>query len=70
MSATYEILSPLSQFSDRTIPTDKHLDVLINKYGLSAHPVTPQMFGYAGKEHMEKYGMLKKTFEASYQLYT
>uniref|UniRef100_A0A2K5WYK2 Sterol carrier protein 2 n=1 Tax=Macaca fascicularis TaxID=9541 RepID=A0A2K5WYK2_MACFA len=44
------------KFSDRTIPTDKHLDVLINKYGLSAHPVTPQMFGYAGKEHMEKYG--------------
>nr|XP_011762534.1 non-specific lipid-transfer protein isoform X2 [Macaca nemestrina] len=44
------------KFSDRTIPTDKHLDVLINKYGLSAHPVAPQMFGYAGKEHMEKYG--------------
>uniref|UniRef100_A0A1D5RDT5 Sterol carrier protein 2 n=1 Tax=Macaca mulatta TaxID=9544 RepID=A0A1D5RDT5_MACMU len=43
------------KFSDRTIPTDKHLDVLINKYGLSAHPVAPQMFGYAGKEHMEKY---------------
>ncbi|XP_023044153.1 non-specific lipid-transfer protein isoform X1 [Piliocolobus tephrosceles] len=44
------------KFSDRTIPTDKHLDLLINKYGLSAHPVAPQMFGYAGKEHMEKYG--------------
>uniref|UniRef100_A0A2K6K0C6 propanoyl-CoA C-acyltransferase n=1 Tax=Rhinopithecus bieti TaxID=61621 RepID=A0A2K6K0C6_RHIBE len=43
------------KFSDRTIPTDKHLDLLINKYGLSAHPVAPQMFGYAGKEHMEKY---------------
>ncbi|XP_031993006.1 sterol carrier protein 2 isoform X2 [Hylobates moloch] len=44
------------KFLDRTIPTDKHLDLLINKYGLSAHPVAPQMFGYAGKEHMEKYG--------------
>ncbi|XP_053432501.1 sterol carrier protein 2 isoform X2 [Nycticebus coucang] len=44
------------KFSDRTNPTDKHLDVLINKYGLSAHPVAPQMFGFAGKEHMEKYG--------------
>ncbi|EAX06760.1 sterol carrier protein 2 [Homo sapiens] len=44
------------KFSDRTIPTDKHVDLLINKYGLSAHPVAPQMFGYAGKEHMEKYG--------------
>ena len=29
---------------------------MIDKYGLSAHPITPQMFGYAGKEHMEKYG--------------
>uniref|UniRef100_A0A8C2YLN9 Sterol carrier protein 2 n=1 Tax=Chinchilla lanigera TaxID=34839 RepID=A0A8C2YLN9_CHILA len=44
------------KFSDRTNPIDKHLDVLINKYGLSAHPVAPQIFGYAGKEHMEKYG--------------
>lgn len=40
---------------------DKHLEVLINKYGLSAHPVAPQMFGSAGKEHMEKYGMFKRT---------
>ncbi|XP_036034989.1 non-specific lipid-transfer protein [Onychomys torridus] len=44
------------KFSDRSNPIDKHLDVLINKYGLSAHPIAPQMFGCAGKEHMEKYG--------------
>ncbi|XP_012970386.1 sterol carrier protein 2 isoform X3 [Mesocricetus auratus] len=44
------------KFPDRTNPTDKHVDVLINKYGLSAHPLAPQMFGCAGKEHMEKYG--------------
>ncbi|XP_023975522.1 sterol carrier protein 2 [Physeter macrocephalus] len=45
-----------STFSNRTNPIDKHLEVLINKYGLSAHPVASQMFGFAGKEHMEKYG--------------
>ncbi|XP_037058681.1 non-specific lipid-transfer protein isoform X2 [Peromyscus leucopus] len=44
------------KFADRSSPIDKHLDVLINKYGLSAHPIAPQMFGCAGKEHMEKYG--------------
>ncbi|XP_006977786.1 sterol carrier protein 2 isoform X1 [Peromyscus maniculatus bairdii] len=44
------------KFADRSNPIDKHLDVLINKYGLSAHPIAPQMFGSAGKEHMEKYG--------------
>ncbi|XP_036722550.1 non-specific lipid-transfer protein isoform X2 [Balaenoptera musculus] len=43
-------------FSNRTNPIDKHLEVLINKYGLSSHPVASQMFGFAGKEHMEKYG--------------
>ncbi|XP_057567056.1 sterol carrier protein 2 [Hippopotamus amphibius kiboko] len=42
--------------SNRTNPVDKHLEVLINKYGLSKHPVASQMFGRAGKEHMEKYG--------------
>ncbi|XP_023405355.2 sterol carrier protein 2 isoform X1 [Loxodonta africana] len=44
------------KFSDRTNPIDKHLEVMIDKYGMSAHPVTSQMFGNAGKEHMEKYG--------------
>ncbi|ELW65446.1 non-specific lipid-transfer protein isoform X1 [Tupaia chinensis] len=45
-----------TKFTDRTNPIDKHVDVLINKYGLSAHPVALQFFGHAGKEHMEKYG--------------
>lgn len=34
---------------------------MINKYGLSPHPFAAQLFGHAGIEHMEKYGMLKKT---------
>ena len=34
----------------------KHLEVMVNKEGLAAAPVTPQMFGNAGKEHMKKYG--------------
>lgn len=35
---------------------DKHMEVMISKEGLAAAPVTPQMFGNAGKEHMKKYG--------------
>ena len=31
--------------------------VMVNKYGIGAAPVTPQMFASAGIEHMEKYGM-------------
>ncbi|NXC77161.1 NLTP protein, partial [Anhinga anhinga] len=45
-----------SGFSDRTNPMDKHLEIMINKYGLASAPIAPQMFGNAGKEHMEKYG--------------
>lgn len=32
------------------------MEVMINRYGLQAAPAAPQMFGNAGKEHMEKYG--------------
>lgn len=32
------------------------MEVVINRHGLVAAPVTPQLFGNAGREHMEKYG--------------
>lgn len=41
---------------DRTNPMDKHMEVMINRYGMVAAPAAPQMFGNAGREHMEKYG--------------
>ncbi|XP_061488996.1 sterol carrier protein 2 [Rhineura floridana] len=44
------------QFTDRVNPLDKHVEVMMNKYGIVAAPVAPQLFGNAGKEHMEKYG--------------
>ncbi|XP_016066320.1 PREDICTED: non-specific lipid-transfer protein isoform X2 [Miniopterus natalensis] len=49
-------------FSNRTNPMDKHLEVLMNKYELSPLPISPQMFGFAGKEHMEKYGTKAEHF--------
>lgn len=44
------------QYEDRTNPMDKHMEVMINRYGIVAAPAAPQMFGNAGREHMEKYG--------------
>jgi sterol carrier protein 2 len=44
------------QFTDRSNPIEKHVPVLATKYGISAAPMMPQMFGAAGKQHMEKYG--------------
>ena len=35
---------------------DKHVEVVGNTYGISAAPMTTQIFGNAGREHMEKYG--------------
>lgn len=46
----------LKQYMDRTNPMDKHMEVMINRYGMAAAPAAPQMFGNAGREHMEKYG--------------
>ncbi|XP_006126447.2 sterol carrier protein 2 [Pelodiscus sinensis] len=51
-----------AEFMNRTNPIDKHIEVMINKYGLSAAPVAPQLFGNAGKEHMEKYGTKQEHF--------
>ncbi|XP_077189829.1 sterol carrier protein 2 [Paroedura picta] len=45
-----------SKFMDRENPVGKHLEVMVNKYGIAAAPVASQLFGNAGKEHMEKYG--------------
>uniref|UniRef100_A0A4W2HXP8 Sterol carrier protein 2 n=1 Tax=Bos indicus x Bos taurus TaxID=30522 RepID=A0A4W2HXP8_BOBOX len=47
---------------DKANPIDKHIEVMVNKYGLSPSPVAPQMFGNAGKEHMEKYGTTLEHF--------
>ncbi|KAG8535667.1 hypothetical protein GDO81_028023 [Engystomops pustulosus] len=50
------------QYTDRTNPMDKHVEVVANKYGLEAAPLAPQMFGRAGLEHMEKYGTKPEHF--------
>ncbi|XP_053325147.1 sterol carrier protein 2 [Spea bombifrons] len=50
------------KFTDRTNPLDKHVEVMMNKYGLTAAPIAPQLFGSAGKEHMEKYGTKEEHF--------
>uniref|UniRef100_A0A8B9RL72 Sterol carrier protein 2 n=1 Tax=Astyanax mexicanus TaxID=7994 RepID=A0A8B9RL72_ASTMX len=49
-----------SKYMDRTNPMDKHMEVMINRYGIAAAPAAPQMFGNAGREHMEKYDLFLK----------
>jgi acetyl-CoA acetyltransferase len=45
-----------SKFTDRTNPMDKHVQLMVQERGFAPAPAAPQMFGNAGREHMEKYG--------------
>uniref|UniRef100_A0A4W4FDY9 Sterol carrier protein 2 n=1 Tax=Electrophorus electricus TaxID=8005 RepID=A0A4W4FDY9_ELEEL len=45
-----------------TNPMDRHMEVMLNRYGMVAAPAAPQMFGNAGREHMEKYGTKPEHF--------
>src|SRR3954453_16596736 len=44
-----------AKFPDRTNPMDKHVQVMIEKQGFEPAPPAAQMFGGAGREHMQKY---------------
>ncbi|XP_066996706.1 sterol carrier protein 2 [Anabrus simplex] len=45
-----------SKYLDRTNPMDRHVEVMADIAGISNSPIAAQMFGNAGKEHMEKFG--------------
>jgi acetyl-CoA acyltransferase len=44
------------KFTDRTNPMDKHVGALLELREWENAPPAPQMFGAAGREHMERYG--------------
>jgi acetyl-CoA acetyltransferase len=45
-----------AKFGDRVNPMDKHFLKMTELKGFAPAPPAPQMFGNAGREHMEKYG--------------
>ncbi len=51
-----------AKFMDRTNPMDQHVNAMIKLRGFEASPVAPQIFGNAGREHMEKYGTKAESF--------
>jgi len=51
-----------SKWDDRTNPVEKHVGVLAETYGFSASPMAAQLFGGAGREHMEKFGTKPEHF--------
>jgi acetyl-CoA acetyltransferase len=51
-----------AKFLDRTNPMDRHVMALIELRPWEEAPPAPQMFGAAGREHMEKYGSKPEHF--------
>ena len=41
---------------------DRHAEVLMETFGIESGPITAQMFGNAGREHMQKYGTRPEHF--------
>jgi acetyl-CoA acetyltransferase len=44
------------KYTDRTNPMDKHVEAMFAVREPEASPPAPQLFGNAGREHMERYG--------------
>lgn len=50
------------KFTDRTNPLDKHFVDMKARRGIVKAPVAAQVFGNAGREYMERYGVSPETF--------
>jgi sterol carrier protein 2 len=50
------------KYQDRTNPMDKHFKLMVDLRGFAQAPAAPQMFGNAGREHMERYGTTAQHF--------
>jgi acetyl-CoA acetyltransferase len=51
-----------AKYMDRTNPMDKHMMLMMELREFAPAPPAPQIFGNAGREHMEKYGTTKEQF--------
>ncbi|GAA5063637.1 acetyl-CoA acyltransferase [Thermocatellispora tengchongensis] len=48
-------------WSDRVAPTGRHTDAMAARRGLTQAPLAAQLFGNAGREYMERYGVSRET---------
>lgn len=65
MALGFEKMAPgslSSNWSDRENPVMNHMKVMTELHPIAPAPVTPQLFGNAGLEHMEKYGTKPEHF--------
>jgi acetyl-CoA acetyltransferase len=48
-------------WEDRTAPTGRHTDAMAQRRGQTDAPLAAQLFGNAGREYMERYGVTRET---------
>ncbi|CAF1427914.1 unnamed protein product [Adineta ricciae] len=46
-----------SQFSDRTNPMDRHIEIMSEKYDFGSGPAAAQLFGNAARDYIKKYNV-------------
>jgi acetyl-CoA acetyltransferase len=51
-----------AKYMDRTNPMDKHMLLMMQLREYAPAPPAPQLFGNAGREHMDRYGTTKEQF--------
>ncbi|MCA9599937.1 MAG: lipid-transfer protein [Myxococcales bacterium] len=51
-----------AKYMDRTNPMDKHMMLMMQLREFAPAPPAPQIFGNAGREHMERYGTTAEQF--------
>jgi acetyl-CoA acyltransferase len=65
MAVGFEQMAPGSltnTFNDRALPMEKFVTKMATLRELTNAPIAPQMFGNAGRDHMDKYGTTKRHF--------
>ncbi len=50
------------KYTDRVNPMDKHFELMVELRGFAEAPPAPQLFGNAGREHMDRYGTTAEQF--------
>lgn len=58
----FEKMGKVATYDDRAYPLDRHLQSMAARRGMGEAMITFQLFGNAGREHMERYGTRAESF--------
>jgi acetyl-CoA acetyltransferase len=62
LAVGFEKMGRFTPYTDRAYPLDRHMAAMAARHEQSDALITAQMFGNAGREHMERYGTRAESF--------